>query len=187
MNFDFSDDQKLLREFARKFLKERSSTATVRHVLDGDEGYDRKLWQAIAELEWPATAIPESHGGIGYGYLELCVVAEELGRALAPVPFSSSIYLAAEAILLFGSAEQQKQYLPKLAKGQIVGTLASAEGAGPLSASAINAEVKGGKLRGTKLPVPDGQYADIAVVVAKDADSGRGQIGVFVVELAAHV
>ena len=96
MNFDFSEEQKMLRAVARKFLKENCSPGVVRRMLDGDAPYDEKLWKGICELDWPGTAVPESYGGIGYGYLELCVLAEELGRVIAPIPFSSSAYMAAD-------------------------------------------------------------------------------------------
>jgi len=98
MNFDFSDDQKMLRDQAHKFLAEKCTSKTVRAVLQGSEGHDRGLWKAIAEMGWMGTAIPENYGGLGLGYLELCVIAEELGRVLAPVPFSSTVYLFAEAL-----------------------------------------------------------------------------------------
>jgi len=112
MNFDFSDDQKMLRDQARKFLSEKCTRLTVRKVFESDAGLDRGLWKQIAEMGWHGTAIPEEFGGLGLGYLELCVIAEELGRALAPVPFSSTVYLFAEAILAAGSEEQKKKYLP---------------------------------------------------------------------------
>ena len=99
MNFDFSDEQKQIKDQARKFLSEKCSPKTVRRIYEGTERYDRELWKQIAELGWMGTAIPESYGGLGLGYLELCVVAEELGRALAPVPFSSTVYLLAEALI----------------------------------------------------------------------------------------
>lgn len=182
MNFDFSDDQKMLKDIARKFLRERCSTKAVRNILDGDEPYDRDLWKGIADLEWPATAVPEEYGGIGFGYLELCVIAEELGRALAPVPFSSSIYLAAEALLRHGSDKQKQKYLPQLAAGETIGTFAFAEGSGTPSPAGITAEFRTGKLYGAKLPVPDGASADIAVVVAKD--SGSGEVGLYLVDLS---
>ena len=103
MNFDFSDDQKQLRDAARKFLAEKCSPKAVRTVLDGKEPYDRELWKGLAEMGFLGVAIPEEYGGAGAGHLELCVVAEEMGRANAPVPFSSTVYLAAEALLLAGS------------------------------------------------------------------------------------
>ena len=172
MNFDFSDDQKMLKDQARKFLTEKCPPKVVRKILESDEAYDNSLWKQIAEMGWLGTAIPEEYGGLGLGHLELCVVAEELGRVLAPVPFSSSVYLATEAILLAGNDAQKKKYLPKLASGEWIGTLALAEGAQQPTPKSIKATLKGGKIDGTKVPVPDGDVADFAVVVAR---SGEGQ------------
>ena len=112
MNFDFSDEQKQLRDEARKFLAEKCPPKAVRAVLDGKEPYDRELWKGLAEMGFLGVAIPEAFGGAGAGHLELCVIAEEMGRALAPVPFSSTVYLAAEAILLAGSDAQKQKWLP---------------------------------------------------------------------------
>ena len=100
MNFDFNDDQKMLKDQAHKFLSEKCTTKTVRGVYEGNHHYDAPLWKQIAEMGWTGTAIPEEFGGLGLGYLELCVIAEEMGRALAPVPFSSTVYLFAEALLV---------------------------------------------------------------------------------------
>ena len=130
MNFDFSDDQKQLRDQARKFLAEKCPPKAVRTVLDGKAPYDQALWKGLAEMGFLGVAIPEEFGGAGAGYLELCVIAEEMGRALAPVPFSSTVYLAAEAILLAGSEAQKQKWLPKLASGEAIGTLALSEGKG---------------------------------------------------------
>src|SRR3984893_5286273 len=109
MNFDFTDEQKQLRDDARKFLAEKCPPKAVRVVLDGKEPYDRELWKGLAEMGFLGVAIPEEFGGAGAGHLELCVIAEEMGRALAPVPFSSTVYLAAEAILLAGSDAQKRK------------------------------------------------------------------------------
>ena len=118
MNFDFSDDQKVLRDQARKFLGEHASPARVRRILEAPTPYDAELWRGMAEQGWPGTAIPESYGGAGFGYLELCVIAEELGRSLAPTPFASSVYLATEALLSPGTDAQKKTWLPKLARAR---------------------------------------------------------------------
>ena len=128
MNFDFSDEQKQLRDEARKFLAEKCSPKAVRVVLDGKEPYDRELWKGLADMGFLGVAIPEQFGGAGAGHLELCVIAEEMGRALAPVPFSSTVYLAAEAILLAGSEAQKQKWLPLIASGAAIGTLALFEG-----------------------------------------------------------
>ena len=124
MNFDFSDELNQLRDEARRFLADRCPPAVPRAILDGPEPYDRALWKAIAEMGWTGAAIPEEYGGVGLGRLAVCVLAEELGRAVAPVPFSSSVYLATEALMLFGSEDQKKTYLPKLASGDLIGTFA---------------------------------------------------------------
>lgn len=165
MNFEFSEDQQFIRDQARNFLSQESTPAAVRRILDTAEPYDRDLWSKIVELGWTAMAIPESYDGLGLGYLELCVIAEELGRVVAPVPFSSSVYLATEAVLMWGTEEQKQRYLPKLAAGELIGTVAMSEGLGRLE---INATVEQGKLSGCKIPVPDGDIADFAVVIARD-------------------
>ena len=124
MNFDFSDELLQLRDQARRFLTDRCPPAVPRRILDTDEPYAADLWRAIAEMGWTGAAIPEEYGGVGLGRLAVCVLAEELGRAVAPVPFSSSVYLATEALLLFGSEQQKQNWLPKLATGEIIGTFA---------------------------------------------------------------
>src|ERR671910_435762 len=155
MNFDFSDEQKQMRDEARKFLAEKCPPKAVREVLDGKASYDKELWKGLAELGFLGVAIPEEFGGSGAGHLELCVVAEELGRVVAPVPVASSIYLAAEAIMLAGTDAQKRKYLPGLASGEKIGTLALFEGKGKLSPAAIKATVAKGAVTGTKSPVPD--------------------------------
>src|SRR5438309_10424479 len=100
MNFDFSDDQKQLRDQARKFLAEKCSPKAVRVVLDGKAPYDKELWKGLAEMGFLGVAIPEEFGGAGAGHLELCVIAEDMGRANAPVRFSSSVDLARDGPLM---------------------------------------------------------------------------------------
>ena len=173
MNFEYSEEQNLLREQALGFLTENCPPAAVRAVLDGDAAYDAELWGKIAELGWTATVIPEQHGGLGLSYYELSVIAEELGRAVAPVPFSSSVYLATEAIIMAGSDAQKERWLPKLATGEVIGTFALGEGPGQPSPQRLATAAKDGKLTGTKIPVADGDIADIAVVVA-GTDAGDG-------------
>ena len=180
MNFDFPDELKQLRDEARRFLSERCPTSVPRRILEGSEPYDRPLWQAMAEMGWTGAAIPEEYGGAGLGHLAICVLAEELGHAVAPVPFSSSVYLATEAILLFGSDAQKRQYLSKLAAGEIIGAFAMAERPGASDPRKLSAHVADGKLIGTKLAVPDGDVADFAVVAVH---GGNGQ-WLYLVDLA---
>ena len=131
MNFDFSDDQKLLKEQVRKFLADKCSTKVVRRVLDGNETHAEEVWKGLVDLGVPGVGIPEEFGGLGLSPLELCVVAEEIGRAAAPVPFDTSVVLATEALKLAGSEAQKKKWLPLLASGEAIGTLAIAEGPQP--------------------------------------------------------
>jgi alkylation response protein AidB-like acyl-CoA dehydrogenase len=168
MNFDFSPDQKTLQEHARRYLTDKCTRKVVRRVLENDrEPYAADLWKGLADMGLTGTAIPAEYGGVGLGYLELCVVAEELGRALAPVPFSSSIYLAAEALLLAGTEAQKNAWLPRLASGEAIGTFAASEGTGPANAKRVRAALTLDRLSGTKLPVPDGDVADLAVVLVR--------------------
>ena len=186
MNFDFSDDQKLLRDQARKFLAEKCPPKAVRAVLEGEAGYDRALWKAIAEMGWLGTAIPENCGGLGLGYLELCVVAEELGRALAPVPFSSTVYLFAEALLAAGSEQQKSRLLPRVADGTLIGTFARAEGPGAVTPKSTRVSFRSGKLSGIKTAVVDGMDADFAVVLARTSDEpGERGLSLALVDLNA--
>jgi alkylation response protein AidB-like acyl-CoA dehydrogenase len=180
MNFDFSDDQKLLQQTAKDFLDENAPLSVCREVLESDEPYSKGLWQGAAELGWLGAAIPEAYGGAGFGHLELAVIAEELGRALAPIPFSSSVYLASEALLRAGSDEQRQRILPRLVAGEAIGTMALGEKPGQNGVEGIEARCEGGRITGTKLPVPDGDVADYAVVAARD---GSG-ISLYLVSLA---
>jgi alkylation response protein AidB-like acyl-CoA dehydrogenase len=184
MNFDFSDDQKQLRDQARKFLAEKCSPKAVRVVLDGKAPCDKDLWKGLAEMGFLGVAIPEEYGGAGAGHLELCVIAEEMGRANAPVPFSSTVYLAAEALLIAGSNAQKKKWLPAIASGEAIGTLALFEGKGNPSPSNIKLASSNGTLNGVKKPVADGAIADFAVVAARTGSSGRdSDISLFLVDL----
>jgi len=114
MNLDFSDDQKFLQEEARKFLEKEEALNRNRAVLETDDKFDEDLWKKIVDLGWTGIRIPEEYDGLGLGHLELCVIAEELGRFLAPVPFSSSVYLFTEAIINYGTDEIKEDILPKL-------------------------------------------------------------------------
>ena len=167
MKFDFDEDQRFIRNDARRFLVDRCPMEDVRQHLTSDPHVISPLWREICELGWLGAAIPEAYGGLGMGYLELCVLAEELGRVVAPVPFSSSIYLAAEAILQYGSEEQRQRYLPRLASGEIIGTLAWCDG------GEKTVVMENGAITGAKRPVAAGTLADILVFSAVTPDDGQ--------------
>jgi len=179
MNFEFSEDALFLRDQASKFLSDQCAPSVVRAVLNGERPYAQELWQSVAEMGWLGAAIPEQYGGVGLGYEGLCFLAEELGRAVAPLPFSSSIYLAAEFLLKAGSEADKQELLPKLADGSRIGTFALAEGFGRPDPTGVRLRAEGGKLTGVKWPVPDGAIADFAIVAARDAAG----IGLYRVDL----
>jgi alkylation response protein AidB-like acyl-CoA dehydrogenase len=184
MNFEFSDEQKALGDQLRRFLSDKSSPTALRRILDGPEPFDRELWRNLADMGYLGVVIPEQYGGLGLSYLELCVIAEELGRSLAPTPFSSSVYLATEFLLAAGSEAQRLAWLPRLASGQSIGTFAVAEQAGAVRPGTIRLSAAHGKLTGTKIAVPDGDVADFAVVAARTGE-GADDISLFLVDLNA--
>ena len=170
MNFEFSEEQNLLREQAQSFLKDQCSLSAVRAVLDGEQSFDEGLWQQVAAMGWTATTIPEEYDGLGLSYLELSVIAEDLGRQIAPIPFSSSVYLATEAILLAGSDAQKADWLPQLAAGSVIGCLAVNESAGEPSPDALQSSFSDGEVSGSKIPVADGDIAHLAVTLVNTSE-----------------
>jgi len=173
VNFDFSDDQKLVRDQTARFLSEQCGIDVVRSVLEGKAPYSESVWQGLARMGLIGTGIPEQHGGAGAGYLELCLIAQELGAALAPVPFASTVYLLTEALLRFGTEEQQARLLPGIANGELKGALAVVETLEQATPERIATHFESGTLTGSKLVVPDGGIADLLLVLATD-EQGSG-------------
>jgi alkylation response protein AidB-like acyl-CoA dehydrogenase len=189
MDFGFSDEQDMLRQTARSFLEENCPSSVVRQMMEDDTGYDPNLWKQMADLGWLGLAFPEEYGGQGLGFVDLTVILEEMGAALLPSPFLSSVLLAGQTILVGGSEEQKQTYLPKIADGSLIATLALTEPSGRFDAEGI-AEVTatpnddGFTISGTKLFVPDAHVADLLVVAARTKDAGDKSFGVslFLVE-----
>ena len=168
MNFDFDEDQKLLADQVKRFLDEQSDMAIVRQALEGDEKFSDDVWRGLADMGLLGVAIPEQYGGTGAGYLELCLVAQQIGAHIAAVPFGSTVYLLTEAILQFGSEAQKAEWLPKIATGEVKGALAMVESLTQLRAEDVTTAVQGGKLTGSKTIVSDGSIAELFLVVAQD-------------------
>ena len=160
----------MVRDQINRFLRDNCSFGEFRSVLEGEATYSESVWRGLSEMGVQGTAIPSSYGGVEAGYLSLCLAARELGAHLAPVPFSSSIYLAAEAIQGTGSEAQKEEWLPKLASGQVIGTLAVTETVQEPVPEDITTTFVKGKLNGTKLVVPHGLMADVVVVLARTND-----------------
>jgi alkylation response protein AidB-like acyl-CoA dehydrogenase len=166
MDFDLSEEQKMLAEQARGLLAERTPFAHLRKLIDGGAEWDEPLWRELAEMGFLGANIPEAFGGLGMSELDLAMVSQELGRVNAAVPWFSSIVLAADAIRLAGSEAQKAEWLPKLASGEVIGCFASTEGPGPLLGRRCVLEQC--RLNGAKHPVADAGVAGIAVVQVGD-------------------
>ncbi|HWL64408.1 MAG TPA: acyl-CoA dehydrogenase family protein [Actinomycetota bacterium] len=181
----FTAEQQELRSMARKFLEETSSSSQVRSLIETAEGFDEGVWKQMAELGWQGIAIPEEYGGSGYTFTELGVLLEEMGRALLPAPFFSSVVLGANAILNVATDAQKKDILPGIADGSARPTLAFVEDAGRWDQAGIGLEAsesKGGyQLTGHKNYVIDGQTATHLIVTARL----DGKVAFFLVDPAA--
>jgi len=198
MNFAFSEEQEEFRETLRRFIDEHSPLSSVHSRLEARDGYDPDLWKQLgAALGLQGIHIPEEHGGQGFGFLELGIACEELGRALAPMPFFSSACLATDAILTAGGDADRKRWLPELAAGSAVGTLAVLDEGEEWSAAGVTlpAEPDGEALRltGRKRFVTAAGIASLFVVAVRvPGTSGTEGITLAVVPrdtpgLAVHV
>ena len=186
MTFARTDEQLELQRTVRAFLEQKSSEFEVRRLMATEEGYDPSVWQQMAsELGLHGLAIPEAYGGSGYGFGELAVVAEEMGRALLCAPFLSSVVLAGGALLRAGEEAVAKEYVPRIASGELIATLAVVEQPGQWRADEVRASAAfdGGtwRLSGTKRFVLDGHVAGLILCAAR---TDRG-VGLFAVEADA--
>jgi len=181
MNFGFNEEQELLRNTARKFFENECPSETVRRLMETPEGINAELWKKLAEQGWLGLIYPEQYDGTALGLVDLVVLMEEMGRAVAPGPYFSTVLLGGLAILEAGSDAQKKEWLPKIAAGDKRVTLAWMEPTAQLGPAGVTltAVEKGGKytLSGTKLFVHDAHTAD-ALVVAARTRPGAGADGV---------
>lgn len=191
MNFAFSDEQEELKKSARRFCEEQYGSETVRRIMETESGIDNDLWTRMAqELGWQAMIIPEEYGGAGFGYIELIVLMEEMGRAVVAAPFFSTVCLAANTLLVAGSDEQKQELLPGIADGTRIATLALTEESGRWDAGGIAASYeKNGSdyvLNGKKMYVLDGHTANTIIVAARaEGTAGEEGVSLFIVDAEA--
>ncbi len=172
MNFAFTDEQEELRKTVRSFLENKSSEEAVREQMETENGYDPAVWSQMGEqMGLQGLSIPEEYGGSGYGFVELGIVLEEMGRALLCAPFFSTAVLAANTLLQSGDEDAKQKYLPGIASGETIATLAYTEPSGKWDESGITMEATksgdGYTLSGTKSFVLDGHTAGLILVAAK--------------------
>ncbi|MEZ5501277.1 MAG: acyl-CoA dehydrogenase family protein [Halioglobus sp.] len=182
MDFSFNDDQIAIRELAHQIFTDRASDEFLLTFSRSGETYDDILWRTLAEQGLLGVAVPEEAGGSGLGLVELCLVLEEQGRRVAPVPLYASLVLGGLPIAEFGSQAQRQRYLPALADGSSRFSAAIAElamNAAVATRVSATREREGWILDGDKAVVPDGAVADFVLVPAEDA---AGQQTIFIVD-----
>src|SRR5438034_11378921 len=174
MDFGFSQEQEMLRATARKFLENECTSTFVRARMDEPAGVTDDFWAKLAEQGWLGLVFPEEYGGSGLGFVDLTVLMEEMGRAVMPGPFFSTVLLGGLAILDAGSPAQRQEWLPRIAEGSVKVSLAWTEPNARWDAAGIVAtarEAAGGFiLSGTKLFVPDAHISDVLVVAVRTRD-----------------
>ena len=178
MSFVLTDEQQQFRDVVRRFLDDQFSTRDVRRLMETRAGFDEAFWGKLnRDLGLAGIIIPEDYGGQGFGYAELGIVMEEMGRSLVCAPYLSSAVLAADAVLTLGSEADRETLLPGLADGSLRGCLASQDYSGPECPGGVTtatAAQGGVRLNGIKDFVIDGHTANLLLVVARSADGVSG-------------
>ena len=172
MNFGFSEEQEELRKMVKRFLDEKSPETEVRRLMATEEGYDPAVWEQMAnELALQGLGIPEQYGGQGFGPVELYVVFEEMGAALLCAPYFSTVALAANAVMFVGTDADKATYLPAMASGTTIATVALTDDAGQWdlasTTTSATASGEGFVLNGVRSYVTDGNAASLILVPAR--------------------
>lgn len=184
MDLGLDEAQQMLRNSARAFLEAECPDSYVREMERDPRGYTPELWQKMAEQGWLGLIVPEGYGGVGLGFLDLSILLEEMGRAMLPGPFFSTVVMAGMAVLDAGSEAQKQEILPRIADGQLIMTMALTEPSARWDARGVETAAEpvgnGFLINGTKLFVPDAGAADYLVVAARTG-SEEEDISLFLV------
>jgi len=184
MDFNLSEDQKMLQTSIREFLDKECPIDKVRELEDDERGYDTKMWKKMAELGWLGVIFPEEYGGMDGDFIDLMILVEEMGRYILPSPFFSTVVLSSLPILKYGNETQKEEFLPKIANGEEIWTLAMTESSATYEISDVKlrATIEGDVylLEGTKLFVPYAHVADRFLVIARTSDEEKPDDGVTV-------
>ncbi len=182
MNLALSEEQEMLRTMARDFLTDKLPKTAVKEMEDSELGYSPELWQEMAGLGWMGLSLPEEYGGAGMSFLDLAILMEEMGRACLPGPYFSTVVLGGLTILDAGSDEQKQTYLPGIASGESIFTLALTETSAGYNAADVQVKAKADKdgyvISGTKLFVPDANVANYILCVARTGEGDNPEEGV---------
>jgi len=182
MDLALTEEQEMLRTAGRDFLTEKFPKTVVKEIEESETGYSPEIWREMAGLGWMGLAFPDKYGGADMSFLDLAVLLEEMGRACLPGPYFSTVILGGLPILDMGSEEQKQEYLPKIASGESIFTLALTELSARYDAAAITVEAIADKdgyiLNGAKLFVPDAHIADYMLVVARTDKKAKPEDGI---------
>ena len=186
MNFGLTDTQQTLKKTTRQFLNAECPSAEVRRLMETSDAFDVALWQKMADQGWTGIIFAEDYGGAGMGMVEMTAVLEEMGRALLPGPFLSTVLLAGSAITYAGNESQKQQYLQAICSGSAKSTVAMLEEGASWSSDGVHLHASSGPtgyvLKGRKLFVPDAGVADFLICVARL----RGTLSLFIVPAGTH-
>lgn len=181
MDLRFTEAQEILRKMARDFLTTECPKTLVRELEQSEKGYSPELWKKMAELGWMGLIIPEEYEGMGYTFQDLTVLVEEIGRNILPGPFLSTI-TSTFPILEAGTEEQKKEFLPQIARGELILTTALLETEGTFTATGITtkATAKGDNfiINGTKLFVEMAHVADYIICATRTKSGGAPEEGI---------
>ena len=182
MEFTLNEEQEMLKTMARDFLANECPRTFVRQMMEDEVGHSRELWKKMAEVGWLGLVFPEEYGGAGMNFRDLTILCEEMGRAVMPGPFFSTLVLVGMPILEAGTEEQKQEFLPKIASGDLVCTLAVLEEDGDFwpESVQVTATPRGDDytISGTKLFVPDARAADYILVAARTKRSSNPEEGI---------
>ena len=183
MDLGLNETQQMLRSSAREFLAAECPSAYVRSMEEDERGYTPEMWRKLAEQGWLGLMIPQEYGGAGLSFMDLSILLEETGRALLPGPFFSTVVLGATTIMNAGSEAQKEEFLPRIAQGQIIVTLALTEPGARWDAAGVQTTATAGGggyvINGTKLFVPNAHVSDYLVVAARTG-SGEKDVTLFI-------
>jgi len=183
MNLDFTEDQIMLKTMARDFLTKECPKTKVREIEESEPGYSPEIWRKMAELGWQGMIIPGEYGGSDMTFFDLALVVEEMGRNILPGPFISTV-VCASAILEAGTEEQKKGFLPKVADGSMILTLALPEPSASWKPEHVSVQAKASGddyvINGAKLFIPDAHVADCLLVVARTGKGANPRDGITV-------
>ena len=182
MDFDFNDEQKMFKKGARDFFEKECPKSLVKQMVEDEKGNPPELWHKMAELGWLGLIFPEKYGGGGGNIIDLVALEEEMGRACLPGAFFSTVLLGGLFILNNGSEEQKQDLLPKVAKGEVILTLALTEPSASYEAAAVEIEAVSDKddyiISGTKLFIPDAHIADYIICIARTKKGTKPEDGI---------